>query len=139
MSAVTTRGAARPKYSVSMVELLILAVGATTVNSALYFIGLSTGATMEVTGAPIDEITYTLVGVASFAPILLMGTIALYLGRLKPSLLPAARWIGVIVALGSIASSYIATSSFASGTWLGLMHVVSAIAWFVAVGRKSEQ
>lgn len=137
MSAVITRAEARPKYRVSMVELLILAVGATTVNSALYFTGMAAGASFDVTGAPIDEITYTLVGVASFVPLLLMGTIALCLGWLKPSILPAARWIGVIVALGSIASSYIATDSFAAGTWLGLMHVVSAIAWFVAVGRKS--
>ncbi|QRQ79636.1 DUF6069 family protein [Glutamicibacter protophormiae] len=137
MSAVITRAEARPKYRVSMVELLILAVGATTVNSALYFTGMAAGASFDVTGAPMDEITYTLVGVASFVPLLLMGTIALYLGWLKPSILPAVRWIGVIVALGSIASSYIATDSFAAGTWLGLMHVVSAIAWFVAVGRKS--
>ncbi|ALD63369.1 hypothetical protein AFL94_04855 [Arthrobacter sp. LS16] len=137
MSAVITRAEARPKYRVSMVELLILAVGATTVNSALYFTGRSTGASFNVTGAPIDEISYALVGAASFVPILLMGTIALYLGWLKPSMLPAARWIGVIVALGSIASSYIATDSFAAGTWLGLMHVVSAIAWFLVIGRTS--
>lgn len=137
MSAVITRAEARPKYRVSMVELLILAVGATTVNSALYFTGRSTGASFNVTRAPIDEISYALVGAASFVPILLMGTIALYLGWLKPSMLPAARWIGVIVALGSIASSYIATDSFAAGTWLGLMHVVSAIAWFLAIGRTS--
>lgn len=139
MSAVIARAEARPKYRVSMVELLILAVGATTVNSALYFTGMSAGASFDVTGAPFDEITYTLVSVASFAPILLMGTVALYLGWLKPSILPAARWIGVILALGSIASSYVVTDSFAAGTWLGLMHVVSAVAWYVAVGRKSAQ
>lgn len=137
MSAVITRAEARPKYRVSMVELLILAVGATTVNSALYFTGRSTGVSFNVTGAPIDEISYALVAAASFAPILLMGTIALYLGWLNPSILPAAHWIGVIVALGSIASSYIATDSFAAGTWLGLMHVVSAIAWLLAIGRTS--
>lgn len=139
MSAVITRAEARPKYRVSMVELLILAVGATTVNSALYFTGMSAGASFDVTGAPFDEITYTLVSVASFVPILLTGTVALYLGWLKPSILPAARWIGVILALGSIASSYVVTDSFAAGTWLGLMHVVSAVAWYVAVGRKSAQ
>ncbi|ALQ31382.1 MULTISPECIES: DUF6069 family protein [Micrococcaceae] len=139
MSAVIARAEARPKYRVSMVELLILAVGATTVNSALYFTGMSAGASFDVTGAPFDEITYTLVSVASFVPILLMGTVALYLGWLKPSILPAARWIGVILALGSIASSYVVTDSFAAGTWLGLMHVVSAVAWYVAVGRKSAQ
>lgn len=82
------------------------------------------------------ELLILAVGAASFVPVLLMGAISLHPHWPKPSIPPAVRWIGVIVAPDSMASSCIVTGRFAAGTRLGLVHVASAVVRHVCAEGK---
>lgn len=112
-----------------LVRLLLVALIAAAVNLALFGIAIASGAVLEVGGSPISPV---MPPAATFGAIAVAGVITWLGGRASPPLARIAPWVGLVVALLTAASPFVVIGAPAA-FWLAPMHVIAAIAWFVAV------
>jgi steroid 5-alpha reductase family enzyme len=72
---------------------------------------------------------------ATAVPLVVAGAVTWYIARRQAGLRTVAQWLGLAVALVSVASALLAATELGTSIALSLMHVIAGIAWFVAVGR----
>jgi len=109
---------------------------AVALNLVVLAVLAATGADLAVVvpGGPgaitIDAIAVIL---ATLAPLLLAGLIAILITRRLPAAQRWLAWAGLLVALVSIVAPLTLQADAATRAGLAVMHVVAGIAWFVAL------
>lgn len=122
----------------SLGALVAAAVVAAVANAVIFAISAASGAVMSVESPSYAEITLVMVIAASLVPLLVAGGVTWLIARRFPGFRRVAQWLGLAVAVASIASPIVATSNTATVVALAAMHLVSGAAWFVALARGAR-
>jgi len=120
------------------VQVIITALGAAYLNVILYFVGQSAGASMKVGVDPVATVSFAQVLGYTLAPMLVLGMLVFGVGRLQPGVCKVAQWVGLAMAILSIALSIMSATSAGTAVFLSLMHVVVGAAWFFAVRHSNK-
>ena len=126
-----SRHATAGMRGVSPLRLAVAAAGAVALNLIALGVGSMAGASWE-TGAPesIDALTIT---VATLLPLLLAGVVTGLIARRRPSFRRTAAWIGLAFGFAGLPMPFIAAGDLATAWALAAMHVITAVAWFIAL------
>lgn len=115
-------------------RLAIIAVAAAAANALVFVIGSAAGASMGIDSPAYSEITVVMSVFATLVPLLIAGAVTWLIARPWPTFHPIARWLGLAVALLSMASPFLVSQDAATAIALAAMHLVAGAAWFLALG-----
>lgn len=123
-------GIGKDARGVRPLRILSMTGAALVLNLLALWIGSTAGASL-VTAAP-EPITAPVVTAMTVAPLLLAGAAVWLLARRFP-LQRFASWAGLIFALVTSAGSFIASADALTAFTLAAMHVITGLAWFIAI------
>jgi len=117
-------------------RLWLAIAAAVVVNLLVYAIGSAAGATWIANG---QAIAWFLVIIATIVPMVLGALITWLLTRAWAGALAAMAWVGLAFALVTVPAPLLSSDNRPTGLALAAMHVVTGVAWFVAVRPQREQ
>jgi hypothetical protein len=103
-------------------------------NLVIFGIGSFAGASWTANGMVVPW--YVVLG-TSVVPMLVAAGVTALLGLAWKGAAKVMAWIGLIFALLTVPSAFLATPEIGTALALGSMHVVVGIAWFMAVRRRA--
>jgi len=109
---------------------------AVVVNLLVYAIGSAAGATWIANG---QAIAWFLVIIATIVPMVLGALITWLLSRAWAGARAAMAWVGLAFALGTVPAPLLSSDDRPTGLALAAMHVVTGIAWFIAVRPRRDR
>jgi len=127
-ASVAQHSSTRPAFSFARYAIVVGIAAA--LNVGLFAIGSAAGGGMTVTLASNQDVSWPIVVIATAAPLLIAGTIVWLIARRWPVVLPWARWVGLIVAAGSIAAPLSAANDVPTAVSMAAMHLIAGAAWF---------
>lgn len=116
---------------VSFLRLLVATAVAVVLNLAALVLGGLSGATWQ-TSAP-ESINALTVAVTTVVPLLGAGSVTWLIGCQRPGLVRWAAWGGLIFGLALLPMPFVASDDLATAVSLASMHVITTVAWFLAV------
>ncbi|MFE7332863.1 DUF6069 family protein [Streptomyces sp. NPDC057565] len=120
---------ATPSRRITVKNTAIAAAAALVTDLVVYAIAKGVGVTMEVnTPYPITAVT---VGLLTALPLLLAALVVALIAAKKPRFQTFAAWIGLVVALLSVANPFISATQISTAFSLAPMHIVVGAAWFL--------
>jgi len=126
-------GAART----TLVPGLLAGVAAAVVNSVIYAIAAAAGVSpAAAVGADPIEVLPSMPAVASFVPLAIAAVVAWLIVRAAPGARRVLAWIGFAVGILSALVPLFAGVDLGSSLSLAAMHVVTGVAWLVALVRR---
>jgi len=111
---------------------IIAAIVALILNLIIFFIGTSAGASMEMTSPQPMTIGVPAVIGASLAPLIIAGIVTGLLANKWSKARIVLTWVGLALAVVSCAATF-AAPDLATGLSLAGMHIVTGIAWVLAM------
>lgn len=133
---MSTQTAARPRIApapFSLIRLAALALAAAAANAVVFAIGRAAGATMTVSTPGYQDISLLLVVLATALPLAIGGLLTWSIARAWPRFHVIALWLGLALALASVASPFFVAGDAATGFSLAAMHLVAAAGWLLAL------
>lgn len=127
---IAVTGASAPSRGLSMRRLGVTIATALALNLVVYGVGTAAGATWVANG---QTITWILVVAATAVAVALGWGATSLLARRWDRARSVLAWVGLAFAVVSAPAPLLASDDAATGWSLALMHVVTGIAWFVAV------
>lgn len=125
----TDRTPARPPT----LAVPIAAVAAAVVNVVVLFIGQAAGASLVAGGQPVGVAQVIIATLVAFG----LGAGLLWLvARKQPERARLLAWAGLVVGIASVIGPLTMAAELTTGLTLAVMHVATALAWFVAAGRR---
>lgn len=122
----------------SLVRLALVAAAAAAANALVFAIGAAAGASMGIDSPGYSQITLVMAIFATLMPLLLAGGVTWLIARSRPAFRRIAQWLGLAVALLSIASPFLVAQDIATGVSLAAMHLVAGLGWFFAVDARAS-
>ena len=122
-----------PNSPFNFIQVAIAALGAGYLNVIIFFIGGSAGATMQIGETSHDVVHFAQVLGYTWASIVVLGFVVFLLGRAKKGVTKVAQWIGLVIAVASIAFPIMNSADVATAFTLSIIHVMTGVAWFFAV------
>ena len=103
-------------------------------NLVIFGIGSVAGATWVASGL---TIAWFMILGASIVPMFVAAGVTALLGLAWKSAAKVMAWIGLVFAIVTVPSPFLATPELGTAIALGSMHVVVGIAWYLAVRRRA--
>lgn len=122
-----------PNSPFNFIQVAIAALGAGYLNVIIFFIGGSAGASMQIGETSHDVVHFAQVLGYTWASVVVLGFVVFLLGRVKKGITKVAQWIGLIIAVASIAFPIMNSADAATAITLSLIHLMTGVAWFFAV------
>jgi hypothetical protein len=120
--------------TISWSRVTRFAVIAAISNLVIFGIGSVAGSNWQANGMAVPW--FVVLG-TSVVPIFVAAGVTALLGLAWKSAAKVMAWIGLIFALLTAPSAFLATSEIGTAIALGSMHVVVGVAWFMAVRRRA--
>lgn len=120
----------------SLVRLALVAVAAAIANALVFAVGSAAGASMSIDSPGYSQIALAMAVLATLIPLLLAGAVTWFIARRRPAFRRIAQWLGLAVALASIASPFFVAQDTATAFTLAAMHLVAGAAWFFGVAGR---
>jgi hypothetical protein len=117
----------------------IVAAIAVVLNVLLFVIGNASGASMIISEPIRIPITVVIVIFATAFALGVAGLATWLIARRVPTFRTRIAWIGAVLAILSGSIPSLVSADAPTGIFLGSMHVVGGVAWFIALisGRKA--
>ncbi|RKS18373.1 hypothetical protein DFO58_2733 [Arthrobacter sp. AG1021] len=122
-----------PNSPFNFIQVAIAALGAGYLNVIIFFIGGSAGASMQIGETSHDVVHFAQVLGYTWASIVALGLVVFLLGRAQKGITKVAQWIGLVIAVASIAFPIMNSADVATAITLSLIHIMTGVAWFFAV------
>ncbi len=120
----------RPAAPLDVKRLGWAMIAALVVNLIVYAVGSAAGATWIANGQPVG---WYLVVIATALSMAVGGAITFLLARRWSRATMVMAWVGLAIAIVSVPSPVMASDNAPTGWSLAAMHVITGVAWFVAV------
>lgn len=118
------------------VRLAIIAAVAAVANALVFTVGSAAGGSMVIESPAYSQITLAMAVFATLVPLLTAGIVVWLIARRWPGFRAVAQWLGLGVAVLSMASPFVLTDDLTTAISLAAMHVIAGIAWFFAVATR---
>ncbi|MFJ2618321.1 DUF6069 family protein [Glutamicibacter sp. NPDC087344] len=128
-----------PNSPFNFIQVIIAALGAGYLNVIIFFIGGSAGASMQIGASPDDVVHFAQVLGYTAASLIVLGFVVFLIGRAKKGITKVAQWIGLIIAVLSIAFPIMNSVDVATAITLSVIHLMTGVAWFFAVHYGNKQ
>lgn len=125
-----TEAKPRPAAPLDVKRLGVAMIAALVVNLIVYAVGSAAGATWVANGQPVG---WYLVVIATLVSMAIGGAITYLLARRWARATVVMAWVGLAFAIVSVPSPILASDNATTGWSLAAMHVITGVAWFVAV------
>ncbi len=127
------------KMPFNYVQVVIATFGAVITSIFVYFVSEAAGASMYFNGGLFTHLTFgEIVGFIAL-PFAILGFLTFLIGRSKPGFCKIAQWIGVAVAVLSIANAILYAADLPSGIGLAVIHLVVGASWYLAVNNSNRK
>lgn len=125
--------AARSGRSV-IVHGLAAAIAATVVNLVIALVAPAAGASMKAGfGGALNTIGLPIVVPATLVTLAIAAVVTWLIVRRRPAARRLLAWLGLVVALASVAAPIIGAADAATAVSLASMHVVAGVCWLVGL------
>jgi Family of unknown function (DUF6069) len=120
-------------------RFVVVVAVAVVLNVLLFVIGSASGASMIISSPIRIPITVVIVIFATAFALGVAGLATWLIARRVPTFRTRIAWIGAVLAILSGSVPSLVSADVPTGIFLGSMHVVGGIVWFVALmsGRKA--
>lgn len=119
----------------SLRRLAVIGIAATLANLAIYALGRAMGVSMLVTQPKPEAVGAFPIAAGTLVSLAVAGAVAWAISRRVPAFRVWAGWIGLGLALLSVAEPIAFAADFGTGAVLSVAHVVGGVAWFCALMR----
>ena len=108
---------------------------AVVLNLVVFGIGSAAGATWLANG---QTIAWFLVVVATIIPMAIGGVLTGFLSRRWAKAMFVMAWVGLVFGVVTMPSPLLATENRPTGVALAAMHLITGVAWFIAVRPRHD-
>ena len=127
------------KMPFNYVQVVIATFGAVITSIFVYFVSEAAGASMYFNGGLFTHLTFGEIVGYIVLPFAVLGFLTFLIGRSKPGFCKIAQWLGVAVAVLSIANAVLYAADLASGIGLAVIHLIVGASWYLAVNNSNKK